>query len=335
MAHRSRPEGVMGSADDRRGIVNSDRSHTGEPGASLGGPRLFFTGRIAGWSARHRWWVLGATVVVIALAIFVLATVETKERPDDDGVGESGRAYELIDERFSGSDIPPPVEEPGRHSHREMLIFSNPSLEVGDPLFRSTVEDTIARLRALPQVTSAVSFYDTDDPGMISSDDRAVLGQVIIKADTHDDIDPEAVLDTVRSASRAADGFEMGVFSNRLIEDQADDILAEDFQRILIISLVAGLIILLLAFRAVVAAIIPLVLAVGAIFSALAVATLVSQAYALVDLYAEMILMMWLAVGIDYSLFVLSRFRRERAAGRPKLEAITVASNTTGRERVL
>ena len=76
---------------------------------------------------------------------------------------------------------------------------------------------------------------------------------------------------------------------------------------------------------------IPLALAVGAIFSALAVATLVSHAYALVDLYAEIILLMGLAVGIDYSLFVLSRFRRERAAGRPKLEAITVASNTTGR----
>ena len=76
---------------------------------------------------------------------------------------------------------------------------------------------------------------------------------------------------------------------------------------------------------------IPLALAVGAIFSALAVTTLISHAYALVDLYAEMILLMGLAVGIDYSLFVLNRFRRERAAGRPKLEAITVASNTTGR----
>ena len=92
-----------------------------------------------------------------------------------------------------------------------------------------------------------------------------------------------------------------------------------------------GLIILLLAFRAVVAAVIPLAMAIGAIFSAIGVATLVSKAYPLVDLYAEMILMMGLAVGIDYSLFIVSRFRNERREGRPKLEAIYVASNTTGR----
>ena len=124
----------------------------------------------------------------------------------------------------------------------------------------------------------------------------------------------------------------MGVFSSRLSEDQGEKIIDEDFQRILVISLVLGLIILLLAFRAVVAALIPLAMAVGAIFSALAATTLISQAYTLVEgLYAEMILLMGLAVGIDYSLFVLSRFRRERAAGRPKLEAIALASNTTGR----
>ena len=88
---------------------------------------------------------------------------------------------------------------------------------------------------------------------------------------------------------------------------------------------------MLLAFRAVVAAIVPLTMAVGAIFTAIGVATLVSRAYPLVELYSEMILLMGLAVGIDYSLFILSRFRTELRAGRPKLEAITVASSTTGR----
>ena len=97
------------------------------------------------------------------------------------------------------------------------------------------------------------------------------------------------------------------------------------------ISLLLGLGILIFAFRALVAAVIPLVPAIGAIFSAIGAAALVSHIYPLVDLYAEMILMMGLAVGIDYSLFIVSRFRTERRAGRPKLEAIYVASNTTGR----
>lgn len=148
----------------------------------------------------------------------MLATVETEERPDDDRVGESGKAYDLIDERFRESSTPP-LEEVRLHTHRERLIFGNPSLDVGDPLFRSTVRRVIEDLRALPQVTSAVSFYDTDDPNMVSSDRRAVLGQVLIQAETHGDIDTEAVLGRIRDASSQANGFEMGVFSNRLIED--------------------------------------------------------------------------------------------------------------------
>ena len=119
--------------------------------------------------------------------------------------------------------------------------------------------------------------------------------------------------------------------SFRILEDELDEILTEDFNRILIYSLVIGLVILILAFRALVAAVIPLVMAIGSIFTALGIAALISQVYPLVELYAEMILLMGLAVGIDYSLFIVSRYRTERAAGREKIDAITVAANTTGR----
>ncbi len=145
------------------------------------------------------------------------------------------------------------------------------------------------------------------------------------------DIEIDDVLDAVETASLEAPGFEIELFSFRLIDDQIEDIITEDFNRILVISLIAGLIILVLAFRALVAAVVPLAMAIGSIFSALGIAALVSQVYPLVDLYAEILLLMGLAVGIDYSLFVVSRFRAERRDGRPKLEAITVASNTTGR----
>ena len=99
----------------------------------------------------------------------------------------------------------------------------------------------------------------------------------------------------------------------------------------MIVSLIIGLGILLLAFRAFVAAVIPLVMAIGAIFSALGIVAVISQSYAFAESYAEVLLLMGLAVGIDYSLFIISRFRSERNAGKPKLEAIAAASNTTGR----
>ena len=295
------------------------------------GLALSFTARIAGWSARNRWLVLVASAVVIFLAVFAMIALGTDLRDDDEGVGESGTAVKLMDERFRSAPV---LDEPRVPTRIERLIFSNPSLDVDDPLFRSTVDSTIKDLRALPGVISAISYYDTGELEMLADDRRAVLGWVTLQdksARNSSAIDMHPVQDTLESAARKASGFEIGVVSFRLIEDEFEEIIDEDFSRIMLISLGLGLIILLLAFRAVVAAVIPLVMAIGAIFSALGVAALVSKAYPLVDLYAEMILLMGLAVGIDYSLFIVSRFRNERREGRPKLEAISVASNTTGR----
>ena len=86
-----------------------------------------------------------------------------------------------------------------------------------------------------------------------------------------------------------------------------------------------------LAFGTVVAALIPLGMAIVSIFAAVGVATIASQFKPLNFNFFEMIILMGLAVGIDYSLFIINRFREERAAGRDKIEAIQVASDTTGR----
>jgi len=188
-------------------------------------------------------------------------------------------------------------------------------------------------IRDLPQMIAAVSYYDTQDASMFADDGNAVLASVTLQdpEDPAGRIDIGPFVETVRQASDQAAGFDIGVVSFRLLDDELDEILTEDFNRILIYSMVIGLVILILAFRALVAAVIPLVMAIGSIFTAIGIAALVSQVYPLVELYAEMILLMGLAVGIDYSLFIVSRFRTERSAGREKIEAITVAANTTGR----
>ena len=294
---------------------------------------LTFTARIARWSAMHRWWVAALSLVVIVLAVFVMVSVGSELRDDGEGVGESAEAVKLTNERFRPVSVP--AAEERRIPHRtERLIFSSSSLEADDPAFRTVVEGLMEDIRALPNITSAVSYYDSSDPDLVSDNRRAVLGSVALEdkaAQSSDDIDIGPLLQTVESAEEAAIGFEFGVISFALIEDEFDEILAEDFSRILFVSLGLGLVILILAFRALVAAVIPLAMAIGAIVTALGIATLVSHIYPLVDLYAEMVLLMGLAVGIDYSLFIVSRFRSERRAGREKLDAITIASNTTGR----
>ena len=293
--------------------------------------KLSFTARIAGWSARRRWWVLAGSGLVIFLMVAAMIRVGTELRDDDEGVGESGEASRLMQEKFRPAIN---AEEPQVPSRTERLIFSSAVLGVNNVAFRSSVEDLVATLRDLPHVTSVVTYYDLNDPDMVSLDRQAMLGWVTLQdasAPHNGALDLDPVLAAVDSANEAAPMMEIGVISFRLIEEQFEEIIDEDFSRILIISLVLGLGILILAFRALVAAVIPLAMALGAIFSAIGMSALVSHIYPLVDLYAEMILMMGLAVGIDYSLFVVSRFRSERSAGRPKLEAIYVASNTTGR----
>ena len=292
---------------------------------------LTVTARVATWSARHRWWVLTASLAVIAFAFVAIIAVGTETRGDDEGVGESGKGDKLLSERFRAEPSPDEVRMPTR---TERIIFSNPSLDVGDPAFRTVVETTVQKVSAVPGVTAVNSFFDTGDSGMVADDRNAVLALVTLqnpRDSSSPNIEIGSLLDAVNAAASEADGFEIEVVSLRLMEDQLDEILEEDFARILLISLGFGLIVLIMAFRALVAAVIPLVMAIGAIISAIGVAALVSQVYPLVELYAEMILLMGLAVGIDYSLFVVNRFRSERRAGRDKLQAISVASNTTGR----
>ena len=291
---------------------------------------LSFTARLAHWSAVHSWIILLATVIVIVLAVFSIIAVGTETRDDDSGVGESGKGSALLNERFAAD---PSATQPARRTRREGVIFSNPSLDANDPRFVETVESAMQSFRDLPQVIAAVSYFDTQDASMFADDGNAILASVTLQnpEDPAGRIDIEPFVDTVRQASNQAVGFEIGVVSFRILDDELDEILTEDFNRILIYSLVIGLVILVLAFRALVAAVIPLAMAIGSIFTAIGIAALVSQVYPLVELYAEMILLMGLAVGIDYSLFIVSRFRTERSAGRDKIEAITVAANTTGR----
>ena len=289
-----------------------------------------FTSRLAYWSASHRWLIMVASAIVIVLAVLSIGLVGSDIRDDEGGVGESGQGSELLRDRFSSAPADPQETKRTRH---EGVIFSNPSLDANDPLFRDTVVSTIQSIRDFPQVVEALSYFDTNDASMLADDGNAVLAAITLQnpEDPAGHIKIGPFLDTVRQASDEAAGFEIGAFSSRLIEDQFDEILDEDFSRILLISLGIGLVIMILAFRALVAAIIPLVMAIGSILTALGIAALISQAYPLVELYAEMILLMGLAVGIDYSLFIVSRYRTERSAGRDKMEAISVAANTTGR----
>ena len=203
---------------------------------------LSFTARLAHWSAVHCWIILLATVIVIVLAVFSIIAVGTETRDDDSGVGESGKGSALLNERFAAD---PSATQPARRTRREGVIFSNPSLDANDPRFVETVESAMQSFRDLPQVIAAVSYFDTQDASMFADDGNAVLASVTLQnpEDPAGRIDIEPFVDTVRQASNQAVGFEIGVVSFRILDDELDEILTEDFNRILIYSLVIGLMI--------------------------------------------------------------------------------------------
>ena len=264
---------------------------------------LSFTGRIAKWSARHRWWVIVASVLALVMAMFVSTALETKLLDDNEITeGESGEAIRLLDERFDDGGAP--------------------------------TEQLVQELRALPEVSAVVSYYEVSDPRLVSADRRVLRAQVELADIAGSDDDKiDAILETVHAArpEASASGFYIGMASRLSVDKQAQDLSDEDVGRVLMVTLVLALVIMLLVFRTVVAALIPLALAMGAIATAMGIAALVSQSYPLAEGYEGLISMLGLAVGIDYSLFIIIRFRTERQAGRSKLDAIMVASNTTGR----
>ena len=281
-----------------------------------------FTGRVAGWSARHRWRVVIGAIALLVISFLLSSSIGVKTS-DVFGTGESRKGHQLIEDRFE--QLP----------SFDSVIIKNPNLDVEDPAFRSTVDPLVEKLRGLDGVLDVESYYESGAPHLVSEDRRVVIARVELeKAEEEELLDvAEGLLDIVLEAEKSAatNGFELGVFGGASLNVAQEEVAGEDFQKILLITLIGALIILTLAFGTVVAALIPIGMAIVSIFTAVGVATFVSQGKPLNFNFFEMIILMGLAVGIDYSLFIITRFREERAAGRDKIEAIQVASDTTGR----
>ena len=185
------------------------------------GQALAFTGRIATWSARHRWWIVIGSAVLVVLSMFIIIAVGTDTRDDDDAPGEAGQAQELKEDRLfsGGSTAAGPSQGP-----IEQLVFFNPSLEVDDPIYISTVQQVVEKIEALPEVASVVTFYDTEDPTMVSDDRHALRGEVEI---SRGNVAEKAltILETVVAANKAAPDFEVGMVGSISVEEQADEII--------------------------------------------------------------------------------------------------------------
>jgi len=280
--------------------------------------RLGFTGAIAKAAARHPWRIVGLWVALVAVAYFAASTMSLTASPDTAGT-ESTKAAQLIEQRLRAQTQP-----------EEFIIVESESLTADAPEYGAFVDGLVGDLRALDEVTGVGSYRDGDQ-GLVSADGRTVLIPVTLAGDMADAADTALpVVELVNNAD-ASGRFRVTTVGFGSVEGEMTTLLEETLQQGEMVGIVVALVILLIVFGAAVAAGLPIVIALLSIFVAVGATALVSNIMEMSNFVVFIITMIGLAVGIDYSLFIVQRFREERDLGRDKLDAVATAGATASR----
>jgi len=276
--------------------------------------------RMGRWSARHRKTaIFGWLAFVVCAFVVGMGTGQKTLDPATAGPGESGRMEKILDAGF-------------KQPAGESVLVQSESLTTADPAFRSAVDDVVAVVSGLPAVVNVRSPLEPASAGQVSEDGRSALVQFQIRGDPDkavDKIDP--IVAAVDAVAAAHPGLFIGEFGYTSADKQLEPVAKQDLEKAGLISVPITLIILVVAFGALVAAGIPLLLALTAVFATLGLVAAASHALPVDESVGAIILLIGLAVGVDYSLFYLKREREERAAGRSEQEALEVAAATSGR----
>ncbi len=276
------------------------------------------TERVAGWSVRHRKLAVLSWLVMVVAAVAAGQLLHTPNIQSYD-TGQSGQAERTLNDLNVTSP-------PGEH----ILIQSRHGTVAGDPAVRAAAAQLTARLRALPRTAAGIR------PPLVSADGRSELISFTVPGGGSDE-DSRVVpaLRAVAAVQAAHPGLlvtEAGDASEDRIGNQQ---IGHDFHQAELTSIPVTLLLLLLTFGALIAAGIPLLLAGTAVTTAISLLAIPGQWLPVGSSTSEVVLLIGMAVGVDYSLFYLRREREERAAGASTAEALRTAARTSGRAIVV
>ncbi len=283
------------------------------------GPRNL-AARAGRWSAQHRKKAILGWLAFVILAVVIGGSVGTKTLDQNQtGVGESGHADRVIDDKFP-------------KKANESVLVQAAGKDASSPAFKAAVADVVSRLGRTPHVREIDSPYAKGNEGQISKDGHSVLVNFTIPGDEDTTKDRVGtVLDTTAAAQRANPGFRVEEFGDASADKQLSKAFEDDFKKAEVTSLPITLVILLLAFGAIVAAGVPLLLAISAVAAAIGLIGPISHLWAVDESVSSVVLLIGLAVGVDYSMFYLRREREERARGASEEAALEAAAATSGR----
>ncbi|HEX3329070.1 MAG TPA: MMPL family transporter [Gaiellales bacterium] len=276
--------------------------------------------RMGHWSATHRKTAIFGWLVFVACMFMVGNIVGTKQLdPKTSGAGESGHADAVLEKSF-------------KQPQGDSVLIQSTKMTVDEPAFRAAIADVTRSVSGLEQVKKTTSPLIPGNADQISKDRHSALVTVELRTT---DLEKAKTLDEpVEAALTAAGARHPGISVEEFglnAEKQLDKAIKDDFLKAGVFSIPVTLIILIIAFGALVAAGLPLLLALSAVFATIGLLAIPSQVMPLDQDVGVVVLLIGLAVGVDYSMFYLKREREERAAGRSERAALEAAAATSGR----
>ena len=282
--------------------------------------RVNLAGRAGRWSAAHWKTAFFGWLVFVAAAVLLGNAVGTNKLLDSNaGDGESGRAQRIL----GNADFKQPATE--------SVLIQSSKQTASDPGFIAVIRDVARTMGKTSDVTNVRSPLDHGNVGQVSEDAHSAVVRFDITGKTEDaDKHVQPALDATAALQKAHPGYIVEEFGDASANKALSDTLDRDFHRAETLAVPATLIILLFAFGALVAAGLPVLLAFSGVLAAFGLSSLVSHAVAASDATQSVILLVGLAVGVDYSLFYLKRDREERQRGETAHNALLRTARTSG-----
>ena len=283
-------------------------------------PAPTLAARAGRWSAQHRKQAIWGWLAFAIVAFMIGGAIGTKTQTTaQSGVGESGRAARTLEGAFP------------KHQVEEVLVRSA-NRTATDRRFRAAVGDVQRRLAEVPHTKAFASPYKPGNAGQISPDGHSALLRFELAGDDKQGANRVgATLKATAAAQAANPGFTIEQVGGASINKQVNDSIGRDFSRAFVTSLPITLVILLVAFGALVAASVPILLALTAVLATIGLVGVTSHFSPVDPSINEVILLIGLAVGVDYSMFYLRREREERESGQSQEASLAAAAATSGR----
>ncbi len=277
-------------------------------------------GAMGGWSARHPKTAIFGWLAFVVIALVIGGSVQRGEITDSDAqIGENAEAARILER----AGIVEPASE-------MVLVQRDP--EAPPAAADAAIRDLVDRLTATKHVEHVTNPLSEAGAGLVSADGLSQLVTFDLAGDPETAGDRvEASIETVKAAAAAHPQVRIEQFGGTSAGKALDEVMTHDFKRAELLSIPITLLVLLLTFGALVAAVLPLVFALTAFVGALGLVGLTSQVLPVNGAAQTVMLLIGLAVGVDYSLFYLKREREERARGASRREAIERAAGTSGR----